>query len=198
MMAVMLLRFLSFSIRIIDLKIITSFRKQRENHKGFSSPSLEKEQYQWCANDLKIPVQQVEACILKYMYKLPLRFILRTRYPQINKVFEALKNLSFSMAIYSDYPVKEKMAALQLKADACFNSTDRDLLQLKPSGKAVKYICNKMGIPREKALLIGDREDTDGESARLAGVTFVKVDVQQARSGEFYTNLLQKIETSHG
>ena len=195
---ILMLRFFSFSIRPIDLKIISSFRKQRENHKGYSSFAIEKEQYQWCADELKIPVQKVEVCILKYMYKLPLKFILSARYPNIEKVFNAIKELNFSIAIYSDYPVQEKLDALHLEADVLFNSIDNDPHQLKPSGKAVDFICSKMNISRDEALLIGDREDTDGESARLAGVPFLKVDVQQARNGQFYTNFLQKITTSHG
>ncbi len=194
----LLIRFLSLSVRTIDLKIISSFRKQREKHKGYAASTIETDQYLWSAEELNIPPEKVENCILYFMYRLPLKYLYNARYPHIDKVFSILKERNHTIAIYSDYPVQEKLTSLQLIADAHFCSTDKTLQQLKPSGKAIDTICKKMNISKKETLLIGDREDTDGESAQLAGVSFLKVDIQQARKGEFYANLLQKIKTNNG
>jgi putative hydrolase of the HAD superfamily len=188
------LRLILFSIRITDLKIISSFRQQREKHKGYSSPFLEKEQFHWCSEELGIPVEKVENTIQYLMQKLPLRFLLRARYKGIDSVFDWLRSNRIAIVIYSDYPVEEKLNILQLKADAVFCSTDAEIHQFKPSGKAIEVICHKMKIRKEAALLVGDREDTDGETARLAGIQFLHVDVQQARRGLFYTNLLRTLK----
>jgi HAD superfamily hydrolase (TIGR01549 family) len=112
-------------------------------------------------------------------------------------VFSALKEKKIATAIYSDYPVHEKLEALGIEADAEFCSTDKAILQLKPSGKAIDIICKNMRIPKHEAILIGDREDTDGESARAAKVAFLKVDPMQARKGRFYTNILQMINSNN-
>jgi FMN phosphatase YigB (HAD superfamily) len=194
----LMLRLLLFSIHTIDLKIISSFRQQRENHKGYTSPSLESDQYQWCAKELNIPVEKVQPRIQEYMHEFPLKFLLKARYPNIDKVFDIIKEQNNSLAIYSDYHAKEKLDALQLKADGLFCSTDKEIQQLKPSGKAIDVICNTMNISKGETLLIGDRDDTDGESAKQAGISFLKVDVRQARTGQFYTNLLQMINTNNG
>jgi FMN phosphatase YigB (HAD superfamily) len=191
-------RFLIFSIHSIDLKIITSFRRLRENHKGYASPTLESDQYNWCAEELKIPAEKVENRIKRFMLKLPIKYLLRTRYRNIDKVFDALKKQNIAITIYSDFPVREKLEALHLKADGLFCATDKEIQQLKPSANAIDIICKQMNISKEETIMIGDRDDTDGESARLAGISFLKVDVRQARSGQFYTNLLQMIKTNNG
>jgi FMN phosphatase YigB (HAD superfamily) len=193
----LIFRLLTFSIQSIDLKIISSFRQQRENHKGYSSPTLETDQYQWCAEELSIPAEKVESRIQEFMHQLPLSFLLKTRYQHIDKVFDTLKEQNIALAIYSDYHVKEKLDALQLKAEGLFCSTDKEIQQLKPSAKAIDVICNSMNIAKNETILIGDRDDTDGESARLAGISFLKVDVRQARSGRFYANLLQLIKINN-
>ena len=189
------LRLFTSSIRTIDLKIITSFRRQREDHKGYRSQTLETDQYEWTAQELNVSVDKVNNLIVNVMHKLPLRLLPKARYRNIDKVFNALKDKNKAIAIYSDYPVKEKLNALDLEADGLFCSTDPDIKQLKPSGKAIGEICKHMKTPREQTILIGDRDDTDGESARQAGIFFLKVDVQQARKGLFYANLLQMINS---
>lgn len=193
----LLIRILTFSVHKIDLKIISSFRRQREIHKGYTSPTLESDQYEWCSKELNIPVRKVEDRIKEFMHKLPLKFLFNTRYRNIDLVFDKLKEKNITIAVYSDYPVKEKLDVLGLKADELICSSDEGIQQLKPSGKAIDKICRKMNTSKEKAILIGDRDDTDGESARIAGIAFLKVDLQQARNGQFYANLLQMINTTN-
>jgi predicted HAD superfamily phosphohydrolase YqeG len=147
---------------------------------------------------MNISELRVEKCIKEIMYVLPLRYLYKARYPAVDELFESIKEQGRSIAIYSDYPVKEKMDALGLNADAHFCSMDTGFQQLKPSGSALETICMKMNVPKSKAVLIGDRMDTDGESARIAGIPFLLVDTRKARTGQFYTNLLQMIQPGHG
>ncbi len=194
----LILRFITFRISTTDLKIINTFRRQREQHKGYASKTLEADQYHWCAEELKLPVEKVKNQIKEFMHILPLRYLLACRYPYVDQVFAALKEQGTAIAVYSDYPVHSKINALELKADAEFCSTDKDIQQFKPSGNAIDFICRKMNIAKDETILIGDREDTDGESAKQAEVSFLKVDIRQAREGQFYINLLQLIKINHG
>lgn len=194
----LILRFITFRIKTTDLKIINTFRRQREEHKGHASKTLEVDQYHWCAEELKLPVEKVENRIKEFMHIWPLRYLLACRYPNIDKVFTVLKEQGTAIAVYSDYPISKKINALELEADALFCSTDNDIQQFKPSGSAIDLICKQMKISKDETILVGDREDTDGESARQAEVSFLKVDIRQAREGQFYTNLLQMIKTNNG
>jgi len=190
-------RIITFRLSPSDLRIISSFRRQRENHKGFRSLTIEKDQYLWCAEELNEPVDRVRTCIRENMHLRPLKHLYKARYPAVEDVFDILKKQKKSIAIYSDHPIKEKMVALCLTADAYFCSTDEELLQLKPSGKAIETICKRMLVPKKESILIGDRDDTDRESAIQAGIAFLKVNIPEARSGKFYTNLFQTIALTH-
>lgn len=167
-------------------------------HKGFTSSTLKTDQYLWPSKELTISVEEIESRINFLMYKIPLKYLFAVRYKNVEKMFFALKDLNKQIAIYSDYPIDEKLLALQLQADWHFCSTDDEIRQLKPSGKAIEVICEKTKFNKEETILIGDREDTDGESARQAGITFLKVDVLQARKGKFYKHMLQTITTKNG
>jgi FMN phosphatase YigB (HAD superfamily) len=183
------LKLFLFKIRPLDLKIITTFREERELHKGYSSTDLNEEQYRWCSERLNIHVSRVKQTIEKCMYMNPLRFILGVKYKGISEFFNTLRKKGKIIAIFSDFPVKEKMNLLQLKADSYFCSTDPAIGQMKPSAKALQFICGQMNCSIDEAILIGDRDDTDGESARQAGMKYLIIDKSEAKKGNYYKNL---------
>ena len=76
-----------------------------------------------------------------------------------------------------------------ISVDKTFYSTGNNILQLKPSKKALLEICKLFQCNIKHTLFIGDREDTDGESARMAGMQFLRVNIRLARKGVFYSNL---------
>jgi len=186
-----LLMFLIQRIKIIDLKIVMEFRKQREKHKGFGSASLDEDQYKWCADQTKQAVEKVKKTIDLLMFQTPLKHLKKAIYPNVISFINALRKNGFKVAVYSDYPVDEKLSAFGVKADKTFCSTNKNISQLKPTPKGLNLICQSFQCAIDKALFIGDREDTDGESARMAGMQFLKVETKQARKGTFYDNLIK-------
>jgi len=190
----LLLKLIFFQIRPVDLIIIKVFRETRERHKGFSSQNLDEEQYQWCAELVKFPASYVRQIISKYMFSFPLKHMSKLRYPGVSELFLKLNGANKSVVVFSDYPANEKMLALGLKADRYFCSTDPEISQLKPSAKALQHICTEMNCNISETLLIGDRDDTDGESARLAGMAYLIIDPHGASKGNFFLNLGKKIE----
>jgi HAD superfamily hydrolase (TIGR01549 family) len=99
----------------------------------------------------------------------------------------------YKVAIYSDYPVDKKLAALGILADKTFCSTDKTINCLKPNKKGLLNICQDFDCDITETIYIGDRVDTDGESAKMAGIKFLKVNKSKARSGKFFKNLIQQI-----
>ena len=192
---IFIIKLLTFKISFTDLKIISTFRKQRESHKGWSSLTLETDQFDWCSKKLGLPVDIVKNAIDKFMYELPLGFLKSTLYKDVDVFFNILKSKGYKIAIYSDYPVDEKLKALGLVADKAFCSTDQNISCLKPNKTALQTICQYFGCTNEEAICFGDRDDTDGESAIMAGIKFVKVDIAKARKGKFYKMLIYQIQT---
>jgi HAD superfamily hydrolase (TIGR01549 family) len=190
----LLIKLIFLRIRPSDLRIITAFRKQREKHKGYASSNLRDEQYMWCAEELNIEAPRIKRIIEKRMFIEPLRFLPRMKYQGIDELFNALRNNGKLIAVFSDFPVEEKLRVLGLKADSYFCSTDENINQLKPSAKALILICACMNCPVNEAVYIGDRNDTDGESARQAGMNYIIIDRSDAKRGNYYRNLLNLIQ----
>jgi FMN phosphatase YigB (HAD superfamily) len=182
----------------VELRIIKTFRKEREKHQGYASERLEREQYEWCANALNLPVEQVERCIRRWMYTYPLNFLARAKFHGLDALFQYIHEHPVRIAIYSDLPVNDKMKALQLHADETFCSIDPEIGQLKPSKKGLAYICRKMHCTPEETLYIGDRIDTDEQGASNLNIPFLLVDKKAATEGIFYTQLLEKIKEYYG
>lgn len=81
------------------------------------------------------------------------------------------------IVVYSDYGfVDEKLMALGLHADMFeFVVSAPSLGGLKPSKECAMEVCRRLNIPPANCLFIGDRDDTDGASARAIGARFYLV-----------------------
>ena len=189
----LLISCITFRMRLLDFRIIAYFRKQRELRKSYSSDRLLEEQYDQCAKYLGIPPERVKRTIDTYMFNFPLQFLKLTKYKGVDSLFTRLRSKKIKIAIYSDYPVKDKLNALGLSADAAFCSTDASIGQMKPSSKALRFICADMCCNPENTVFIGDRNDTDGEGARLAGIRFILLERKAAMSGQFFSALPKTI-----
>ena len=74
--------------------------------------------------------------------------------------------------MYSDYPAKDKLVSLGLPRMEVVCSTDEGLCRLKPDPEGLLTVARRLGLPEECCVFIGDREDTDRESAKKAGMPF--------------------------
>jgi putative hydrolase of the HAD superfamily len=193
----LILKLLTMQISLRELKIISVFRKQRESHKGAQSLTLEFDQYEWCSKASGIPAERVRKVIEEYMYRFPLKYLENYMYPGVKEVFETLKDKNYKIAVYSDFPVEEKLAAMMLKADYTLYATHPSIGHFKPNKTGLLKICSELGISVEKSIFIGDRDDTDGESARMAGMDFLLVDINEAAKGTFYKKILNLISSQH-
>ncbi len=45
----------------------------------------------------------------------------------------------------------------------------------KPDPRLFRHACQHLGVPPEEALMVGDRDETDGAGARAAGLNFLQV-----------------------
>jgi HAD superfamily hydrolase (TIGR01549 family) len=191
------LKLLTFRAGLLDLRIISTFRRERENHKSYASPTIEQDQFSWCASVLGISVERVRKSIGFWMYKFPLSYLIKARYPHVEEFFSILVQQGKKIIVYSDFQVDEKLKALGLDANRFFCATDPEILQLKPSGKALLRICQIQGCSVDEAIFIGDRDDTDGESAREAGMNYLIIDSTSAREGKYYQSLMNQFSKNN-
>lgn len=193
----LLLRFLTFRFKILDFRIITCFRSERENRKGYTSDRLSEEQYEWCAAALKISRERVRTCIETYIYNFPLSFLKHAKFKGVDEFFSLLYEKHVKTVIYSDYPIEDKLKALRLSVNGAYCSTDVTINQFKPSLKALQLICREMKCESKNTVYIGDRDDHDGEGARMMGIPFILVDPKRTRTGIFYKQLAEQFKMKY-
>lgn len=78
------------------------------------------------------------------------------------------------IAVYSDYGmVEQKLQAIGLHADMFdYVVSAPELGGLKPSTECAHEVCKHLNVRPEECLFIGDRDDTDGETARAIGAKY--------------------------
>ena len=89
-----------------------------------------------------------------------------------------LRRAGKKVAVYSDYGcVEKKMKALGMPLELVdVIASAPDLGGLKPAKEPLMKVINKLGVKPERCLMIGDRDDTDGASARALNMQFMMID----------------------
>lgn len=94
--------------------------------------------------------------------------------PWVIELVNALHAVGKKVAVYSDYGcVREKMQALNIPLDmADVIVSAPELGGLKPAKESMLKVVEMLGVPAERCLMVGDRDEMDGESARAVGAHF--------------------------
>ncbi len=156
-----------------ELKIIRDFRREREKRTLHVINDLENDQYNWGAQASGVSHEMVRSVVEKWIFNVPLKYISQCHYSGVLEFFDNLCKQGIATAIFSDYPAKEKVAALGLSPCCITCSTDRNVNRLKPDPRGLFVIAETLGASVEQCLFIGDRDERDGECARKAGMPYL-------------------------
>jgi FMN phosphatase YigB (HAD superfamily) len=157
------------------VKIISTFRKEREKRAGQyfgDKESLESLQYQWAAEVLHIPADEVRTVIAMWMYTLPLRYMRYSAYSDVFAVLDILKQKNIKVAMVSDYPVKDKLKALGITVDTEVSALDADVNALKPCTRSYEKAIQVLDMKNSDCWIVGDRGDKDGAVAQSLGIPY--------------------------
>lgn len=91
---------------------------------------------------------------------------------------EACRRRGVGVAVYSDYGfVAEKLRALELDPQLFdFAVSAPELGGLKPSAQTAAQVVERLHVAAGDCLFVGDRDDTDGASARAVGAQFLLIE----------------------
>lgn len=174
--------FLLHPFSIKELFILKKYREVRECWSSISdtsscssgtSDSLETEQYAYTARQLGITSSRVQYVVSHWMQDYPRSLLFRCRDRKLAGLIASLKEKGICTAIYSDYPVHGKLAALGIETDYAFCSMEPQINCMKPNPKGMQAVLNAIGVSVEDALMIGDRYSRDGMSAKNMGMDFI-------------------------
>ncbi len=172
--------------RIGELLVLRKFRLLRESNYRLKPENLELAQYQWCADATGVTVDEVKRIVHKWIYQQPLHYLAPCLYPGVAEFISELQDAGIKVACFSDYPAQDKLSAMGLPALPCFAATDMAINCLKPEPDGLMIIGKTLNVPLSRCLLIGDRDDRDGECARRAGVKYLLLSSDKLADNCFY------------
>jgi FMN phosphatase YigB (HAD superfamily) len=162
--------------KILDLWILHNFIQARERNAAVLVPDLEKAQYEWAVQSSRMPLARVQQVVQRWIFDTPLDYLYDCRYPKIIELFVSLADRDIPTAIFSDYPSQAKLTCLGLFPQCVVSSTDKYVNRLKPHPKGLQAVADKLGMGVQDCLFIGDRDDRDGECARMLGMNYLILD----------------------
>jgi FMN phosphatase YigB (HAD superfamily) len=172
----MLLELARHTLRSGDLGLpwrLQTFRRERERLAEAEAEGIGGLQYIRPARRLGIAPEALRAEVSRWIDERPLRHLAACRFPGVAELFERLRQSGRRIAVLSDYPAEGKLRSLGLTADIAVAAEDREVDRLKPHPAGLLRILELLGLPSEGCLLIGDRDERDGECARRAGVGYL-------------------------
>ncbi|MCQ2612452.1 MAG: HAD family hydrolase [Treponemataceae bacterium] len=114
------------------------------------------------------------------VYMMRMIRVLEKKYTFYDKVPEVLKKLramGVKTAVYSDYPkVADRMEAIGISpslVDIAISAEEFGVF--KPAKTPMIELLRILGSEKEQTLVVGDRIDTDGQSAFISGCNFVQI-----------------------
>lgn len=168
---------------IKDMFIILDYRKIREDWEHYEKTQyfeetmdLETRQYLFVATRKKTAPEHVQEVIRFYMLETPLKLLYEYRDFELIQIIDELRKEQVRIVIYSDYPVKNKLKALQVEADLCFTSTDKEINCMKPDPKGLQVILQQLQMKPEEVIMVGDRYEKDGLAAIANSMDYIILD----------------------
>ena len=154
--------------RIEFIKILRAYRHIREELGERPQQDFERVLIQRTSAATGCSEEQVRATAAEWLEQRPLRHLLRYRFAHLPQLFASLRQRGKIIGVFSDYPARDKLAALKLDADFIVCATDADVSVLKPHAKGLQILMARAGVEPSQTVLIGDRPERDGLAARAA------------------------------
>ena len=172
-MALRLAVHLALTARPTTLRVLAAYRRMRETMADQERDDFEEVALTNAAAAGGTDVNHARALVVEWMHVRPLPLLARMRYSGVEGLFDHLRQQGTLIGVLSDHPAAEKLAALGLKADVVAHAGGLGVPRQKPDPAGLRYLMEVAGASPAKTLMIGDRDDRDGQAARRADVDFL-------------------------
>lgn len=130
-------------------------------------------QLEHAAERLGRPAHEVERVVREWMFERPLKWVARAKRAALLDALTRYRAGGGRTALVSDYPARAKLRALgahELFDLVVSSGEEGGPSRLKPHPEGYLSAAERLGIEPARCLVIGDRDDADGEAARAAGM----------------------------
>lgn len=165
------------------VSLLRAFRKSHEELREESrrNPTVQflpnpfEEQVRRTAASTRTTEDHVRKVVLEWMVVRPGKWLAQCKRQKLLDRIETFRTKGGKTALVSDYPARSKLTALGAADlfDVIVASGEHPRLKrLKPCPDGYLLAAQKLGVTASECLVIGDRNDADGEAARAAGMDF--------------------------
>jgi FMN phosphatase YigB (HAD superfamily) len=161
--------------------ILRRFRQEHERLRHSPEPAASTPyalQIERTAAALNQATDRVEQIARDWMQQRPRKWLPRCLRRGLVERVERFRADGGRVAVVSDYPAGGKLAALgiaELVEAVVASGETPELKRLKPAPDGYLLAAQRLGVPAERCLVIGDRDDTDGAAAQAAQMDFLHV-----------------------
>lgn len=181
------------------LRLIAEFRRSREKLAVAEAEGIGELQYLRPAANLGWEPTEARRTLEDWMLDRPLKHLRACRFSAVDSFMQVLQESGIVVAVLSDYPAADKLAALELDADLQISAVDPEVDRLKPHPRGLQRVLELAGVAADQSVMIGDRDERDGECARRAGTRWL-IKTSGDRPAELYfkeyADLLKSFEQS--
>ena len=175
MAVLMIIHYMFKPLKYRELLAVLKYRELREKLFGNYDEDFHAKQINETSRIFGLRPDETERIINSWMNDKPLKLV---KFFRRRKLLVKLKELQASgkiIIVYSDYPVKEKLRALNFEPYKYFWSNDGFINCMKPDASGLLRIIRELKLNAQNILYVGDRYDRDGECAENAGVAYMDV-----------------------
>lgn len=165
-----------------ELRTIRAFRheheRQRARTRDVRHATPFDEQIAYTAAALALDEASVRRSVERWMVQRPGRWLPRFRRQSLLLEIVAFREQGGKTAVVSDYPATHKLQALGWRHHfdvVVANGEPGGPDALKPEPSGYLRAAERLGVHPKDCLVIGDRDDADGQAARAAGMAFRKI-----------------------
>lgn len=161
-----------------SIATLRTFRRAHEELRLLSDGATEEkspfeQQLELAARKLGRDTTVVERHVREWMFERPLKWVARAKRQALLTALADYRAGGGKTALVSDYPATAKLRALDahtLFDTVVSNGEPGGPRRLKPDPEGYLAAAERLGIAPQDCLVIGDRDDADGQAARNAGM----------------------------
>jgi HAD superfamily hydrolase (TIGR01549 family) len=168
--------------------LLRAFRRAQEELRRDWETELDSDPFQHqieiTARRLGSSAADVERVVRDWMIERPAVWLRLFRRRGLLAEIVRFRERGGRTALVSDYPATAKLAALgaaELFDEVVASGEPGGPRRLKPAPDGFLLAAQRLGVAHEECLVVGDRDDADGEAATRAGMAFRKVGFKLTR-----------------
>ena len=166
-----------------EVPILAAFRRERERLADSGGEQGPETLYGRVADRFGVDPALVRRVVQQWLMDRPMAHLRACRFAGVAEFIRALSAAGVKVGVFSDYPAREKLRALDLPALMCVTAEDAGVGRLKPDPKGLARMVEKLGLPVDRCLFIGDRDERDGLCARRLGMRYLLKQQQLSSHG---------------